>query len=469
MATLTSDAVSLRSSQRRRAVVASTIGTSIEWYDFFLYGTAAALVFPKLFFPGSSEYAGVLASYGTQFVGFAARPVGAAIFGHFGDRVGRKATLVTTLMLMGVGTFLIGVLPTHASIGIAAPILLTVLRLIQGIGVGGEWGGSVLLSMEWGSVKRRGFMASWPQLGVPLGLLASTGMVKLMSRVSGNSFDTWGWRVPFLVSGILVAVGLYVRLRVMESPDFAAVKESETVHKQPVWEVIKTQPREILTSAFVRMSEQAPFYLFITFVLTYGTEKAGFSKDQLLDDTLIAAAVGLISVPFFGFLSDLIGRRLMYGLGIVATAIFAFPYFGLLNTQHAGMALLAIVISLIAHDMQYGPQAALIAENFGTNLRYSGAGLGYQLASVIAGGPAPLIAAAILKDTNSSVGIAWYIVGCCVLAMAALLLMPRKAHPDTDPTIVLSDAAESAMAVYPDDADESAERATGTTPTGTTR
>ena len=443
MATLTPEAGAIMRSQRRRAVIASTVGTTIEWYDFFLYGTAAALVFPQLFFPGSSPYAGVLAAFGTQFVGFAARPIGAAIFGHFGDRVGRKATLVITLMLMGVGTFLIGLLPTHATIGFAAPVLLTILRLIQGIGVGGEWGGSVLLSMEWGSAKRRGFMASWPQVGVPLGLLASTGMVKLMSSASGASFETWGWRVPFLLSALLVAVGLYVRLRVMESPDFAAVKQAQTVVKQPVWEVIKTQPREILTSAFIRMSEQAPFYLFITFVLTYGTKKVGLTRDQLLNDTLIAAALGLITVPLFGHLSDLIGRRLMYGVGIVSTAIFAFPYFGLLNTAQSGMALLAIVVSLVVHDMQYGPQAALIAENFGTNVRYSGAGLGYQLASVFAGGPAPLIAAAILQNTGSSTGISWYIVGCCVVAMLALILMPRRAHAAADPTIALQQSAAS--------------------------
>jgi MFS family permease len=467
MATLTPEAQSIRSSQRLRAVFASTIGTSIEWYDFFLYGTAAALVFPKLFFPSSSAYTGILLSYGTQFVGFAARPVGAAIFGHFGDRIGRKATLVVTLMLMGIGTFLIGVLPTHATIGLAAPLLLTLLRLIQGIGVGGEWGGSVLISMEWGSVKRRGFMASWPQLGVPLGLLASTGMVKLMTKTTGANFENWGWRIPFLVSGLLVGIGLYIRLRVLESPDFVAAKKEEVVHKLPVLEVIKTQPREILTSAFVRMSEQAPFYLFITFVLTYGTTKAGFSKDQLLNDTLVAAAIGLISVPFFGYLSDIVGRRLMYGLGIVATAVFAFPYFGLLNSKHAGMALLAIVVSLIAHDMQYGPQAALIAENFGTNLRYSGAGLGYQLASVIAGGPAPLIAAHILEDTNSSIGISWYIVGCCVVSMIALILMPRRAQPDVDPPIVLTDAENEAVAAYP--AGNAATATTGSPSAGTVR
>jgi MFS family permease len=371
-------------------------------------------------------------------VGFAARPIGAAIFGHYGDRFGRKSALITTLMLMGVGTFLIGVLPTHASIGFLAPVFLTLLRLIQGIGVGGEWGGSVLLSMEWGSAKRRGFMASWPQLGVPLGLLASTGMVKLMSNISGDSFETWGWRVPFLLSAVLVGVGLYVRLRVMDSPDFTVVKKEKAVVKSPVLQVIRTQPREILTSAFVRMSEQAPFYLFITFVLAYGTKKVGFTKDELLTDTMIAAALGLISVPFFGYLSDLIGRRLMYGIGIASTAIFAFPYFGLLNTKVAGMALLAIVVSLLVHDMQYGPQAALIAENFGTNVRYSGAGLGYQLASVIAGGPAPLIATWILKNSGSSIGISWYIVGCCLVSMIALVLMPKHAQPAAaDPAIVL--------------------------------
>jgi metabolite-proton symporter len=426
MSTTTRAADPLMRTQRRRAVVASTVGTTIEWYDFFLYGTAAALVFPKVFFPEQSEFAGALASFSTQFVGFAARPIGAAIFGHYGDRVGRKATLITTLMLMGIATFLIGVLPGAGSIGVTAAVLLVLLRIVQGIGVGGEWGGSVLMSMEWGSARRRGFMASWPQLGVPLGLLLSTGMVRLMSSATGDSFETWGWRVPFLVSIILVAVGLYVRLNVMESPDFEKVKAERTVHKAPTLEVIKRQPLEILSSAFVRMAEQAPFYLFITFVLTYGTAQLKLQRNDLLNDTLVAAALGLVSVPFFGFLSDIIGRRVMYAIGIVCTALYAFPYYGLLNTRHAGMVLLAIVLSLLIHDMMYGPQAALIAESFGTNVRYSGAGLGYQLASVIAGGPAPLIAAAILSRTHSSTGISWYIIGCAVLSGIALVVMPRN-------------------------------------------
>ncbi|TWP36372.1 MFS transporter [Leekyejoonella antrihumi] len=413
---------------RRRAVIASTIGTTIEWYDFFLYGTAAALVFPKLFFPGSSNFAGVLESFATLFVGFAARPFGAAIFGHWGDRIGRKATLVATLLLMGGATVLLGLLPSTNSIGIAAPIILVLLRVAQGIGVGGEWGGSVLMSMEWGSAERRGLMASWPQLGVPIGLLLSTGMMKIVgATTSSAAFDSWGWRVPFLASIVLVAIGLYVRFRVSESPEFVQVKKVDKVVRQPLLEVIRKQPMEILTSAFVRLSEQAPFYLFITFVLTYGTKHLHVSKGELLNDTLVAAALGLFSVPFFGHLSDRFGRRTIYGAGIICTAIFAFPYFGLLNTEHSGLILLAIVLSLVFHDMQYGPQAALIAESFGTNLRYTGAGLGYQLASVIAGGPAPLLAALILRRTNSSIGISWYIVGCCVLAFAALILMPHRA------------------------------------------
>ncbi|GAA4544289.1 MFS transporter [Pseudonocardia xishanensis] len=415
-------------SQRRRAVLASTVGTTIEWYDFFLYGTAAALVFPKLFFPGEDPYVGVLLAFGTQFGGFAARPIGAAIFGHWGDRIGRKSTLIVTLLLMGIGTALIGALPSYAAIGIAAPLLLTLLRIVQGIAVGGEWGGSVLLAMEWGTTSRRGFMASWPQLGVPLGLLLSTALVQLLSSTTGDAFLTWGWRVPFLVSILLVGVGLFVRLKVLESPEFAAVKEKKTVSRMPLVEAIRTQWREILASAFVRLSEQAPFYLFITFVLTYGTQQLQLERSGLLTDTLIAAAIGLVSVPFFGWLSDRIGRRLMYGIGIVCTGLFAFPYFGLLDTRVAGLVLLAIVVSLVFHDMQYGPQAALIAESFGTNIRYSGAGLGYQLASVIAGGPAPLIAAWILRDTGTSSGIALYIVVCCVISMIALVLMPRAAR-----------------------------------------
>ena len=407
-------------------MLASAVGTTIEWYDFFLYGTAAALVFPKLFFPGQSQFIGVLAAYTTLFVGFLARPIGAAIFGHYGDRIGRKTTLIATLLLMGISTFIIGLVPSYSSIGALAPILLILMRIGQGLGVGGEWGGSVLLAMEWGHGNRRGLFASWPQFGVPMGLLLSTGIVGLMSAWTGPAFLTWGWRVPFLLSAVLIGVGLYVRLRVLESPEFERAKAEQTVVRQPVAKVIRQQWRDILLAAFVRLSEQAPFYLFVTFVLTYTTQQLKLQRGDVLNYTMIGAAVGLVSIPVFGYLSDRIGRRLMYGIGVVGVGLFAFPYFALLNTKVGGLVLLAIVLSLIFHDMQYGPQAALIAETFGTNVRYSGAGLGYQLASVIAGGPAPLLAAWILNQTGSSTGISWYIVGCSVVSLAALLLMPNR-------------------------------------------
>jgi MFS family permease len=386
------------------------------------------LVFGKLFF-GTSEVGGVLASFGVAFIGFAARPIGAAIFGHYGDRLGRKRSLVATLLVMGVCTVLIGCLPTYGTIGVAAPILLTLLRIGQGIGVGGEWGGSVLMSMEWGHRGQRGLMASWPQLGVPLGLLLGTGLVSVFA--SGDAFFTWGWRVPFLASAVLVLVGLYVRLKVMESPAFDRVRSEGAVEKTPVTRVLREQWADVLKAMLVRTAEQGPFYLFTTFVLTYATRELGLARSVVLTDVMIAAAIGLISVPTFGWLSDRLGRRAVYGTGIALVGLFAFPYFGLLDTKSIGLVAIAIVLSLVFHDMMYGPQAALISETFGANLRYSGAGLGYQLASVTAGGPAPLIATAILAKTHSSVGVAWYIVACCVVSMIALLMMkPRTATAD---------------------------------------
>jgi len=288
-------------------------------------------------------------------------------------------------------------------------------------------------------------MASWPQLGVPLGLILSNGLFNLISSTTGASFTSWGWRIPFLLSIVLIGVGLYVRLRVLETPEFNAVRERQTVVRRPLVEVIRTGWRAILGSAFIRMSEQAPFYLFTVFVLTYGTTKLKLTRSELLNDTIIAATVALIAVPLFGYLSDRIGRRRTYAIGIVCTAIFAFPYFGLLNTKQPGLVLLAIVISLILHSMQYGPEAALISESFGPNVRYSGAGLGYQLASVIAGGPAPLIATAILSATGSAVGVSWYMLGGCVVAMIALLTLPRRAVQD-DPVVELAPAKETAPA-----------------------
>jgi metabolite-proton symporter len=419
------DAERLHRSQVRRAMIAGTVGTSIEWYDFFLYGTAAALVFPHLFFPGASAYAGALASFATYAVGFAARPVGAAIFGHFGDRIGRKATLISTLLLMGIASTLIGVLPGYATLGFWAPTLLVLLRLIQGIGVGGEWGGSVTLCMEWGNPRRRGFIGSWPQVGVPIGLLLSTGAVSLLTHTMGSSFESWGWRLPFLFSIVLVGVGLWVRLGVLESPLFQREVENDSLDDTPLIETIKREPREIILSALLRMSEQAPFYIFTAFVLAYGTEDLGFSKGFLTNAVMAAAALSLFNVPFFGHLSDKIGRKRMYMMGAAATMLIGVPYFLMLDSKIGVLVVVAIVVSLIPHDMQYGPQAALIAESFPTRRRYSGAGLGYQLASVFAGGPAPLLATWLLHKFDSSTPIGIYIAACGVVTLIATALLPE--------------------------------------------
>ncbi|MBV9239306.1 MAG: MHS family MFS transporter, partial [Xanthobacteraceae bacterium] len=382
------------SRQLRRAVVASTIGTAIEWYDFFLYSVVTGLVFAKLFFPNDDPLTGTLNAFGVYFVGFLARPVGAAIFGHYGDRIGRKSTLIITLLLMGIATFLVALVPTYEQIGIWGAILLTALRFIQGVGVGGEWGGSVLMSMEWCKTHgSRGFIASWPQFGVPCGLFLANLAVLAFSQMSGDQFLTWGWRIPFFLSLILVGVGLWIRLGIMETPVFSKLVAERKIEKTPILEVIKRQPKEIILSAFARMAEQAPFYIFTAFIFAYGVGALKVSRDFLLVAVLCAAVLSFITIPLSGHISDLIGRKRMYMIGAAVTGIFGFVYFGLLNTGIAAVIFIAIVISLVPHDMMYGPQAALIAESFTGRLRYSGASVGYQLASVIAGGPAPLIAA----------------------------------------------------------------------------
>jgi metabolite-proton symporter len=415
--------------QVRRAVLASIVGTSIEWYDFFLYGTAAAIVFPHVFFPGSSTYSGTLESFATYAVGFAARPVGAAIFGHWGDRLGRKAMLIVTLVMMGVASALVGVLPGAASIGIAAPILLVVLRLLQGIAVGGEWSGSVLLSMEWGDQRRRGLMASWPQIGVPVGLLLGTGAMTAIALSAPAAFAAWAWRIPFLASLILVGIGLWVRLRVLESPMFARLVEQKQVAKVPVAEVIRRHPREIVLSALVRVSEQAPFYILTSFALTYIHEDLGKSQGLALLAVSAAGAVELFLIPVFGNLSDRVGRKRVYALGASAMAIVAFPYFALINTGMAVVIVATAAVAQIAHAMQYGPQAALIAENFPTGLRFGGAGIGYQLASVVAGGPAPLIATWLLHDFGWQ-AISGYVVLAAVVSLVAIALLPDRSKAD---------------------------------------
>ena len=362
-------------------------------------------------------------------MGFAARPVGAALFGHYGDRIGRKAALIATLLLMGIATAAIGVIPGADSIGLWAPTLLVIMRLLQGIGVGGEWSGSILLSMEWGDQRRRGLMASFPQMGVPIGLALSALMLKIFSTVSGDSFETWGWRIPFLLSLVLIAVGLWIRLSILETPIFAKAIEEQRLEPVPVVESFRRYPKEIILSAFSRMSEQAPFYIFTAFMLTYITEK-GYSSDFALTATICAALLSLFSLPFFGHLSDSVGRKRIYILGAVIVGIGIYPYFAAVNSGVTALVFIAFVLALVPHDMQYGPQAAMIAESFSTNLRYSGAGLGYQLASVIAGGPAPLLATWLLEEFGSVYAIAGYVTLCSVLTIVAVVLMPDRSRID---------------------------------------
>jgi MFS family permease len=422
-----------RDRQIRLAAVASTIGTTIEWYDYFLYGTAAALIFPSLFFPHSSHYVGMLESFTTLFVGFAARPVGAAIFGHWGDRIGRKATLIVTLLLMGVSTAVIGLLPGSAAWG-AAPLFLILLRVLQGIAVGGEWSGSVLMSMEWGNQKRRGLMGSWPQLGVASGLILATGLLAVTNSIAGeDAFVSWAWRIPFLLSFVMVAIGLFIRLQVLETPMFAKMVASKSVKKTPVLDVIKNHPKEILLSALIRMSEQMPFYVITAFVLSYLTDSDhGYSKNFVLIGTLIAAAFEFVLVPYFGHLSDTIGRKRIYMTGAALMGVWGFVYFALIDSGVPWLVFGALCVGLIPHAMQYGPQASLIAESFPTSMRYGGAGLGYQLASVVAGGPAALIAVFLIHQFGTAYAVSAYIAISAVITLAACSALKDFSREDID-------------------------------------
>jgi metabolite-proton symporter len=434
MTTLVTDATMSEAdhtSQLRKAIIASTIGTAIEWYDFFLYGTAAGLVFGKLYFPNEDALTATLAAFGTYFIGFVGRPIGAAIFGHYGDRIGRKATLIATLLCMGIATFLIAFVPTYAEIGIWGAVILTILRMLQGIGVGGEWGGSVLLAMEWSKGHgSRGLVASWPQFGVPCGLFLANLAVLAFSQLSGDQFNTWGWRIPFALSIVLVGVGLWIRLGILETPVFQQVVRDNKVEKAPIIEVFRKHPREILLSALLRMAEQAPFYIFTAFIFAYAVGTLHMSRNLILTAVLVAACVSFVTIPLSGHISDRIGRRKMYLIGAATVGVFGFLYFGMVDTAAPALVFIAIVLSLIPHDMMYGPQAALIAEAFTPRLRYSGASLGYQLASVIAGGPAPLIATALFASYKSGYSIAIYIAACAVVSLVSAAMMPDYTGKD---------------------------------------
>jgi MFS family permease len=417
--------------QLRRALIASTVGTTIEWYDFLLYGTASALVFGPIFFPKQDPLAGVLASFGIFFIGFVGRPIGAAIFGHYGDRIGRKATLIATLLITGIATTAVGLVPSYSSIGIWGAVLLTLIRLIQGIGVGGEWGGSVLLAMEWSrTTKNRGMLSAWPQFGAPCGLFLANTAVLGFSYLSGNQFNVWGWRIPFLISIVMVAIGMWIRLGIAETPVFRKVVADERVERVPVLEVLKRQPKQIILSALLRLPEQGPGYIVGTFIFTYATTVLHQTRNFVLIAVITQTVIGFLWVVCAGALSDYVGRKNMYIIGAVFMGIFGFVYYAMLNTGIPWVIFFAIAISLLPVMTQYGPEAALIAESFSPRLRYSGTSLGYQLASLIAGGPSPFIATWLFARYHSSLPIALYILLMAIVGIIATSMLTDYTNKD---------------------------------------
>ncbi len=415
----------------RRVILASFIGTTIEWYDFFLYGTAAALVFNKLFFPTFEPRAGTMAAFATYAVGFFARPLGGVIFGHFGDKLGRKSMLVTTLMLMGLATFFIGTLPTYEQAGLLAPALLVFLRFVQGLGVGGEWGGAVLMAVEHGHAGRRGLYGSWVQAGVPVGLLLATGTFNLCSMLPEQTFLSWGWRVPFLMGILLMAVGLFIRLYVLESPLFTSMKARRPPPALPILTVLRDYRRNVLLAMGSRFAESAFFYILTVFALSYGTQQLQLAKATVLKGVLLGSALQFLVIPMFGAWSDHIGRRPVYLGGTVFLVLFSFPFFWLMDTQNTAAVWLAISMGLVGHSAMYGPQAAFFSELFGTHVRYSGASFGYQLAAPLSGGLAPLIATALLQWAGGkSWPVAVYLIAMGMITMFCVWLAAETHRDD---------------------------------------
>jgi metabolite-proton symporter len=413
-----------RAGERRtgvaRIVTASLIGTTVEWYDFFLYGSAAALVFNTLFFPTHDPLVGTLIAFASYAVGFLARPLGGLVFGHFGDRLGRKRLLVLSLLIMGAATFAMGLLPTYASIGVAAPILLTALRLVQGFALGGEWGGAVLIVSEHGGERHRGFWASWPQAGAPGGNLLATGVLAVLALVqTDETFLAWGWRVPFLLSGVLVVIGLWIRISVSESPVFlqaqAEAAASGATRKLPIVQVFQQSWREVVGAIGLRFGENISYYILTTFVLVYVTTHLGLERGLALNAVLIASAVHFAAIPLWGALSDRIGRRPVTLIGAIGMAAWAFALFTLTDTGSFWIICATVTTGLLFHGAMYGPQAAFVSELFDTRVRYTGAAIGSQLASIVAGGVAPLIAVALLGRYDSAFPVALYLCGAAVV------------------------------------------------------
>jgi metabolite-proton symporter len=422
--------------QLRRVVLTSFIGTTVEWYDYFAYGTAAALVFNQLFFPTFDPLAGTMAAFATYSVGFFARPVGGVVFGHFGDRIGRKSMLVLTLMIMGVSTFLIGLLPTYHSIGVSAPICLTLLRFMQGLGVGGEWGGAVLMAVEHSDGKRRGFYGSWAQAGVPAGLILATSVFAICTRMPRDALLAWGWRIPFLLGILLTGIGLFIRVSVKESPVFERMRATEPIENRqtPLAQLWRSNRREILLAMGARFAENISFYILTIFMITYSVEVLRADDQNVLNAILIASAFALVTIPGFAILSDRIGRRPVYLGGALFMATAAFPMFWLVATGRPELIAIAIVAGLaIGHAAMYGPQAAFVSELFGTGVRYSGASLGFQFVSPFAGGIAPLVATSLLSwSGNQTWPVACYLIFASSVTMFAIWLAPETYRRDLD-------------------------------------
>jgi metabolite-proton symporter len=415
----------------RRVIVASLVGTSLEWYDFFIYGTAAALVFNKVFFPSFDPLVGTLLAFTTYAVGFVSRPLGGVVFGHYGDKLGRKNVLVVTLLIMGVATFLIGVLPTYASIGVWAPLLLVALRFLQGFGLGGEWGGAVLMTLESGPAHRRGLNASWPQVGVPIGLLLANGVLSLMGALTSESaFVAWGWRIPFLLSSVLVLVGLFIRLSIAESPLFREVTDHDARVDAPIVDVLRRYPSRVLLAIGARVGVDVAFYTFVLFITTYVATYLGLPSRYALNAVLLAAAVQVVLIPGFGRLSDRFGRRPVYLFGAIGAAVWVFVFFALLDTGRFPLIALGTVIALMFHAAMYGPQASFIAEMFPTKVRYTGASMGYQLAGIVGGALAPIISVALIDRYDTSLAVSAYVVAVLVLTTVCVLVAPETSRID---------------------------------------
>jgi MHS family shikimate/dehydroshikimate transporter-like MFS transporter len=403
-------------------VFASCLGTVIEWYDFLIYASAATLVFNKAFFPTFDPLAGTLAALGSYAVGFLARPLGGALFGHFGDRLGRKSMLVLTLTIMGLSTFGIGLLPTYASIGVVAPILLILLRVIQGIGLGGEWGGASLMVLEHAPAARRGFYTSFVQIGFPVGLVLASLVFALVSKMSDVDFAAYGWRIPFLVSILLLALGTFVRSRVPETPVFEALKGRDGLSGNPVIETIRQNSGSFLIAVGLKLSEVSWVYMLTVFVVGYATSKLGLPKPQMLDAVMYAALLELISLPLFGWLSDQIGRKPLYILGALFTIGFAFPLFWMLESKSTALIFTAIIVAMnFGHGMMFGPESCYFPELFGARVRYSGASFGFQVSAAIGGGFAPIIATALVGYLGGTSGVSIMMIGLALITLVAAL------------------------------------------------